>query len=44
MVRWVKSNEGYRMIRKISGLLWKYFEPGLPYVPRRGLRSIFRER
>jgi beta-lactamase class A len=30
---WVKSNEGYRLIRNISALLWKYFEPGSPYIP-----------
>jgi beta-lactamase class A len=28
---WVKSNEGNVLIRKISALLWKYFEPDLPY-------------
>jgi beta-lactamase class A len=30
---WVKDNEGYRLIRGISALLWHYFEPGLPYHP-----------
>jgi beta-lactamase class A len=30
---WVKENEGTRLIRKVSALLWKYFEPGMPYVP-----------
>jgi beta-lactamase class A len=30
---WVKGNEGYRLIRNISALLWKYFEPDLPYTP-----------
>lgn len=30
---WVKGNEGYRLIRNVSALLWKYFEPGLPYTP-----------
>ncbi len=30
---WVKGNEGYRLIRNISALLWRYFEPDLPYTP-----------
>jgi beta-lactamase class A len=30
---WLKSNEGYRLIRSVSAMLWKYFEPDLPYVP-----------
>jgi len=30
---WVKGNEGYALIRKISALLWEYFEPGFPYMP-----------
>jgi beta-lactamase class A len=30
---WVKGNEGYRLIRNVSALLWKYFESGLPYSP-----------
>lgn len=30
---WVKDNEGYRLIRNISALLWKNFEPGMPYTP-----------
>jgi beta-lactamase class A len=36
---WVKSNEGYRLIRKISGMLWKYFEPGFPYIPPEGIEN-----
>jgi len=34
---WSKSNEGYRLIRTVSALLWKYFEPGLPYQPPSGI-------
>ncbi len=30
---WTKENEGYRLIREVSALLWKYFEPGTPYHP-----------
>jgi beta-lactamase class A len=29
---WARNNEGFAMIRKISALLWHYFEPELPYV------------
>jgi beta-lactamase class A len=36
---WAKSNEGYRLIRKVSALLWKYFEPGFPYVPPEGIEK-----
>jgi beta-lactamase class A len=32
-INWSQSNEGYRFIRTISGMLWKYFEPGMPYEP-----------
>jgi beta-lactamase class A len=30
---WTHQNEGYRLIRTVSALLWKYFEPGIPYIP-----------
>jgi beta-lactamase class A len=30
---WVRSNEGYALIRRVSALLWKYFEPDWPYMP-----------
>jgi beta-lactamase class A len=30
---WIKSNEGLRLIREVSAMLWKHFEPGMPYVP-----------
>jgi beta-lactamase class A len=30
---WSYSNEGYVLIRKISALLWKFFEPEEPYRP-----------
>jgi beta-lactamase class A len=36
---WVKDNEGYRLIRNISALLWRYFEPGLPYTPDKDLEK-----
>jgi beta-lactamase class A len=30
---WVRGNEGYVLIRRVSAMLWKYFEPELPYLP-----------
>jgi beta-lactamase class A len=30
---WVRNNEGYVLIRKISSLLWNYFEPGNNWKP-----------
>jgi beta-lactamase class A len=30
------SNEGYVLLRTISALLWKYFEPGTPWSPAPG--------
>jgi beta-lactamase class A len=34
---WVKSNEGFLLIRNISAMLWKFFEPDMPYKPPDGL-------
>ncbi len=31
--RWERDNEGTVLIRKVSALLWKSFEPNRPYVP-----------
>lgn len=30
---WASGNEGWVMERKLSRLLWDYFEPGLPWNP-----------
>jgi beta-lactamase class A len=30
---WTHNNEGYRLIRTVSAMLWKYFESGMPYMP-----------
>ena len=30
---WVPENEGYVLLRNVSSLLWRYFEPGLPWRP-----------
>jgi len=33
---WEGSNEGYVLLRKVSALLWAYFEPGTPWAPAAG--------
>ena len=33
---WVASNEGYVLLRKVSALLWTYFEPNTPWTPAVG--------
>lgn len=35
--RWVADNEAYTLIRKISALLWKYYEPGSKWKPAAGV-------
>jgi beta-lactamase class A len=35
--RWVNDNEGYELIRKVSALLWKTFEPEHPWRPAEGV-------
>ncbi len=33
---WESSNEGYVLLRKVSALLWAYFEPDTPWTPAPG--------
>ncbi|MBE0591335.1 MAG: serine hydrolase [Gemmatimonadales bacterium] len=33
---WVPENEGYLLLRKVSALLWRYFEPGSTWSPPDG--------
>jgi beta-lactamase class A len=33
-VRWESGNEGYALIRTVSALLWKTFEPSHPWIPQ----------
>ncbi len=33
---WEASNEGYVLLRKVSALLWEYFEPETPWTPAPG--------
>lgn len=36
---WTNNNEGYRLIRSVSALLWKYFEPKSDWKPALGLQK-----
>jgi beta-lactamase class A len=33
---WTADNEGYRLLRRVSALLWRTFEPGHPFTPAAG--------
>jgi len=39
--RWVHDNEAWQLARKVSGLLWKYFEPKNPWEPAAGSEKFF---
>lgn len=34
---WTPDNEGYQLIRKLSKLLWNYYEPKSNWIPAKGL-------
>jgi len=36
---WGYTNEGFTLIRRISRMLWHYFEPGIPYTPPSGMEK-----
>jgi beta-lactamase class A len=38
--RWMEDNEGYVLIRKVSALLWKTFEPEHPWSPAPGVEKF----
>ena len=38
--RWVEDNEGYVLIRAVSALLWKTFEPEHPWAPAPGVERF----
>jgi beta-lactamase class A len=40
---WTSENEGYVLIRRLSALLWKTFEPMHPYTPPTGKRYLVPE-
>jgi beta-lactamase class A len=39
--RWEPDNEGYVIIRKISSLLWNYFEPNSNWKPAKGIEAWY---
>jgi beta-lactamase class A len=38
-ISWTPDNEGYRMIRNLSKLLWEYFEPNSNWKPAEGIEK-----
>jgi beta-lactamase class A len=36
---WVRSNEGYEIIRNVAATLWQYFEPKSTYKPVAGYEN-----
>ena len=38
---WGRDNEGYVLLREVSALLWRHFEPGLPYSPPAGMEKFW---
>ncbi len=37
---WTNDNEGYRLIRNVSALLWNYFEPASNWKPAKGMEQF----
>ena len=38
--RWTPGNEGYALLRRVSALLWRYFEPGHPWSAAPGAEAF----
>jgi beta-lactamase class A len=38
---WGRDNEGFVLLRAVSALLWRHFEPGRPYVPPVGMQKYW---
>jgi beta-lactamase class A len=38
---WGHDNEGFVLLRQVSALLWRHFEPGLPYTPPAGMQAFW---
>lgn len=38
--RWTPDNEGYGLLRRISAVLWRYFEPERPWRPAPGAEAF----
>lgn len=36
---WTKDNEGWKLIRDVTSLLWEYFEPGDNWTPPEGMEK-----
>jgi beta-lactamase class A len=39
---WTNSNEGYTLIRKLSNLLWNYYEPNFGWKQPEGMQKFFK--
>lgn len=39
--RWQKDNEGYALIRKVSAIIWKHFEPKSEWKPAEGSEKFW---
>jgi len=39
--RWVPDNEAWQLARKVSALLWAYFEPGSKWQPAAGAEKLW---
>ncbi|HET6577841.1 MAG TPA: serine hydrolase, partial [Gemmatimonadales bacterium] len=37
---WKQDNEGYVLLRRVSALLWRYFEPQHPWAPTPGAEAL----
>ncbi len=37
---WKPENEGYVLLRDVSALLWRYFEPDRPWSPAPGAETL----
>jgi len=39
---WTRDNEGYELLRRVSALLWRHFEPGSGWTPAPGAERFAR--
>jgi len=38
---WGRDNEGYVLLRDVSAMLWRHFEPEAPYTPDPGMAKFW---
>ncbi|HEX5051623.1 MAG TPA: serine hydrolase [Planctomycetota bacterium] len=38
---WGRDNEGFVLLRDVSAMLWRHFEPGAPYEPPAGMQKFW---